>query len=394
MQTAADATIRVNTERLDHLVNMVGELVISHSMVSQDPATSRSQHPRLARNVAHVGKIVRELQDHTMALRMVPLRATFQKMARLVRDVARKSGKNVQFVSEGDDTEIDRNMVEVLNDPLIHMIRNSVDHGIESVEDREKSGKSAIGTVTLRACHAAGNVVIELRDDGKGLDKERIRRKAVERKLIDAAAELTDGELYKLIFLPGFSTAEKVTDVSGRGVGMDVVKRGIDQIRGRIELTTELGQGTTFAIKLPLTMAITDAMLVRVGQQRFLLPTIAIEQTFRPAAGAVTTVTGRGEMVNLRGRLLPLYRLYKLFGVAGAVSDVESALLIVTEGQGKTCALMVDELLGQQQVVIKSLGRTFKDVPGVAGGAILGDGQVGLILDGGGLMELAMKQAA
>ncbi len=384
-----ESTIRVGTDRLDSLINMVGELVIAQSMVTQDPDVLDGSKPRLQRNVSHAGKIIRELQDLTMSLRMVPLKGTFQKMARLVRDLGKKAGKQVQFTSEGDDTEIDRNMVEVLNDPLVHMIRNSCDHGIESAEDRVAAGKEPTGTVKLRAYHSAGNVVIEIIDDGKGLDRDKLLKKAIEKGVVDGSKEMSDSEVYSLIFAPGFSTAEKITDVSGRGVGMDVVKKNIESIRGRIEVSSKLGEGTTFAMRLPLTMAITDAMLLRVGQERYLLPTVSIEQSFRPEPGAISTVTNRGEMVMLRGELLPIFRLHQMFEVTDGVTDPHEGLLIAIESEGKRCALMVDELLGQQQVVIKTLGQTLKNIPGVAGGAILGDGRVGLILDAAGLMQLA-----
>ncbi len=384
-----DSSVRVSTGRLDSLINMVGELVIAQSMVSQDPIVTSGQSPRLQRNVSHAGKIIRELQDLTMSLRMVPLKGVFQKMNRLVRDLARKSGKKVQFVTEGEETEIDRNMVESLNDPLVHMIRNSVDHGVEPPDIREQQGKDPTGTVTLRAYHAAGNVVIELQDDGKGLAKDKILAKAVERGLIDGNKELSDQETFMLVFQAGFSTAEKVTDVSGRGVGMDVVKRNIESLRGRIEVASKQGEGSTFSIRLPLTMAIADAMILSVGEETYLLPTVSIEQSFRPEPGSISTVSGQGEMVMLRGELLPLFRLHELFGVPKAQTDPYDALLIVIEGDGHRCALMVDELLGQQQVVIKSLGRGMAKVPGVSGGAILGDGRVGLILDATGLLQLA-----
>jgi two-component system chemotaxis sensor kinase CheA len=269
------------------------------------------------------------------------------------------------------------------------MIRNSCDHGVESADDRVAAGKEPTGTVKLRAYHSAGNVVIELVDDGKGLDKDRILKKAIERGVVDPGKELNDQEIFSLIFAPGFSTADQITDVSGRGVGMDVVKKNIESIRGRIEVNSAKGQGTTFTLRLPLTMAITDAMLLRVGCERYLLPTVSIEQSFRPEKGAISTVTGRGEMVLLRGELLPVFRLHEMYGVADGISDVYEGLLIAIESEGKRCALMVDELLGQQQVVIKTLGSTLKNIPGVAGGAILGDGRVGLILDAAGLMQLA-----
>ena len=389
-----EATIRVGTGRLDNLINMVGELVIAQSMVSQDPDILRNENPRLLRNVSHAGKIIRELQDLTMSLRMVPLKGTFQKMARLVRDLARKAGKEVNFVTEGEETEIDRNMVEVLNDPLVHMIRNAVDHGVESADKRKEEGKGPKGTVCLRAYHAAGNVVIELIDDGKGLDAKKIIAKGVERGIVEAGKELTDTEAFNLIFQPGFSTAAQITEISGRGVGMDVVKKGIEALRGRIDVTSKLGEGSTFAMKLPLTMAITDAMLLRVGGEHYLLPTASIEHSFRPTDGAVSSVAGRGEMVMLRGDLLPVFRMHELFNVKDANTDPHDALFICIEGEGKRCALMVDELLGQQQVVIKSLGQSMGQIPGVSGGSILGDGCVGLILDAGGLLKLASGRAA
>ncbi len=391
-KTAAEATVRVGTGRLDNLINMVGELVIAQSMVAQDSGAIATERPRLVKNVAHAGKIIRELQDLTMSLRMVPLKGTFQKMARLVRDLARKAGKPVQFVTDGEETEIDRNMVEELNDPLVHMIRNAVDHGIEAAEQRTQTGKPPTGTVCLRAYHSAGNVVIELEDDGKGLDRDKIIAKAVERGLIKPGRELTEGEVFNLILQPGFSTAEKVTAVSGRGVGMDVVKKGIEALHGRIDVSSEPGAGSKFTLRVPLTMAITDAMFLGVGEERYMLPTGSIEHSFRPKPGSVSTVVGRGEMVMLRGNLLPLFRLHKLFSVANAATDPYEALLVVIEGEGRRCALMVDEVLGQQQVVVKTLGQSLGRIQGSAGGTILGDGRVGLILDAVGIIKLATEQ--
>ena len=387
-----DATIRVGTTRLDSLIDMVGELVIAQSMVAQDRTVSETT--QLTRKVAHANKIVRELQDLAMSLRMVPLRGTFQKMARLVRDLGRKSGKSVQFICEGEGTEIDRSMVESLGDPLVHMIRNCVDHGIESAEDRTKAGKNARGTVTLRAYHAAGKVVIELRDDGRGLNRDKILAKAIEKGIVPAGREIPENEIFALIFRAGFSTADKITDISGRGVGMDVVRKGIDALRGQIDVASRPGEGTTITLRLPLTMAITDAMLVRVGRERYLLPTISIEHSFRPEPGSVMTVKGGlGEMVQLRGQLLPVLRLHRLFHVPDAITEPTQGLLIVLEGHVNRCALMVDELLDQQQVVIKTLGRMFADTPGVAGGAILGDGRVGLILDASSLVDMTCETA-
>ncbi|MCD6216659.1 chemotaxis protein CheA [bacterium] len=385
----ADSSIRVSTKRLDGLINMVGELVISQAMVEQNEWIIAQKDRSVAKNVAQMGKITRDLQDLSMSLRMVPLKHLFQKMVRLVRDLARKSGKQVNFVTEGEDTEIDRNMVELLGDPLIHMIRNAVDHGIESPEDRKAKGKNPVGTVTLRAYHTAGNVVIELLDDGKGLDRDKILKKAVENGLVPENKELSDSEVFKLIFAAGLSTAEKVTDVSGRGVGMDVVRKNIEAIRGRVDVDSQIGKGSTFALKIPLTLAIIDGMLLRVGDEKYIISTLNVVRAFRPEKDALNTVTNRGEMVMLRGDLLPIYRLHELFNVPDAIEEPTEALLLVVEHEGQSCALLADELLGQQQVVIKTLGDGIKKVDGVSGAAILGDGHVGLILDVAGVMNIA-----
>jgi two-component system chemotaxis sensor kinase CheA len=393
----ADQFLRVRTDRLDRLIDMVGELVIAQSMIAGDErlAGAAATHHELTKKITHAGKIVRELQDLSMSMRMVPLKATFQKLTRLVRDVAAKLGKDVEFVTEGEDTEIDRNMVDVVGDPLVHMVRNAVDHGVESPEDRLRAGKPRTGRVKLSAYQAGGSVIVELRDDGKGLSRDHIVRKAVERGLIESDRGMTDGEVFQLIFAPGFSTAEQVTDVSGRGVGMDVVKRNIESVRGRVEIASEPGQGTTFYVRLPLTLAVTDGMLVRVGAERYVVPTTNIHMSFRPERGMLQTVGGRGEVVTLRGEVMPVVRLHRLFGVPGAEQDPTQALLmIVGDGRQRRSALLVDELLGQQQVVAKSLGDGIGAVGGVAGGAILGDGRVGLILDVGDIVALAQSGEA
>jgi len=386
-----ESSVRVRTDRLDRLIDMVGELVIAHSMLAADPRNDVSRDPDLSRKVGHAGKIVRELQDMSMSLRMVPLRPTFQKLTRIVRDVAKKSDKQIQFVSTGDDTEIDRNMVDVIAEPLIHMVRNAADHGIESTAARIAAGKSPTGTVRLAAYHSGGSVVIDLSDDGGGLDKERILAKATQKGLIEPNKSLSESEIYQLIFLPGFSTTENVTDISGRGVGMDVVRRNIEQLKGRIEITSERGKGTVFSIRLPLTLAITDGMIVRVGSERYIIPTVNIAMNFRPEASQVSTVAGRGELILLRGELIPLFRLHQLFKVNGAVTEPTRGLVVVLRDGVGSCGLLVDELLGQQQVVAKSLGAGVGKVAAVSGGAILGDGRVGLILDPGSLVTLAKE---
>ncbi len=384
-----DSSVRVRTDRLDRLIDMVGELVIAHSMVAQDEFVRSGGHHDFLKKIGHAGKIVRELQDLGLLLRTVPLKATFQKVTRIVRDLAQKSGKAVKLIPTGEETEIDRNLVDVIGDPLIHMIRNAVDHGIEMPEDRERAGKPAGGTVKLSAYHSGGDVVIEMADDGKGLDRERILQKAISRGLVEPNREMTDGQVFALIFEPGFSTAEKLTEVSGRGVGMDVVKRSVESVKGRIEISSRSGLGTTFTIRLPLTLAIADGMLVRVGAERYIIPTVNIHVSFRPEASALSTFVGRGEVVRLRDELIPVFRLHQLFGVEGAVMDPTEALLVVVDdGEGR-CALLVDELLSKQQVVAKSLGGIA--VRGIAGAAILGDGRVGLILDPSALAALARE---
>jgi two-component system chemotaxis sensor kinase CheA len=392
--SSADATIRVRTDRLDRLIDMVGELVIAQSMIAGDDGFSNGAQHELLRKVTHAGKIVRELQDLSMSMRMVPLRPTFQKLARVVRDTATKAGKTVQFVTEGDEVEIDRTMVDRLGDPLVHMVRNAVDHGVEPPHERTANGKPSLGVVRLHAYHASGNVVVELIDDGRGLHRDKIVKKAIEKGLIESDKGMTDSEVFTLIFAPGFSTAEKVTDISGRGVGMDVVRRNLEAIRGRIDITSVPGKGTTFAIRLPLTLAVTDGMLVKVGGERFIVPLTHIHMSFRPEPSMLSTVVGKGEMVLLRGELMPVVRLHRLFDVPNAVeSPLEGLLMIVGDGHKRT-ALLVDELLGQQQVVAKALGDGLGKVEGVSGGAILGDGRVGLILDVNETLALAQTVEA
>lgn len=392
-QNLIETSVRVQTERLDSLINLVGELVIAQSIVAQDETLNQSDNYELGRKVSHAGKIVRELQDLTMSMRMIPLRGTFQKMARLSRDAAHKCGKTVHFVAEGEETEIDRSLVDVLNDPLMHMVRNAVDHGIEPSDVRLQNGKPASGQLRLSAYYAGGAVVIELSDDGAGLNKKKILEKAIARKLVDADKELSESDIFALILEPGFSTSDKVTELSGRGVGMDVVKRGIESVRGRIEIQSQPGLGTTFIIRLPLTLAITDGMLVGVGQERYIIPTISINKSFRPDKTALSTVAGQGEMVRLREELLPLFRLHRLFNVEDAVTEPENGLLVVVDDGKRSCALLVDNLLGKQQVVAKSLGAGLS-TQGITGGAILGDGRVGLILDPIDLVALARSGSA
>jgi two-component system, chemotaxis family, sensor kinase CheA len=390
----AMSTIKVDTGKLDNLIDMVGELVIAQSILAEDPALARSADERLGRRLAQLKRITSDLQRSAMSMRMVPIRQVFQKMARLVRDLSKQSGKNIELVLEGEETELDRKVVEDINDPLMHMVRNSVDHGVESPARRAAAGKPAQATLRLSASHEGGNVVIEIADDGAGLDTDRILAKALASGLVGTGAQLAPADVHQLIFQPGFSTAEKVTEISGRGVGMDVVRRNIDALRGRIDIHTARGQGTTFSIRLPLTLAIVDGIIVAVGHERFVIPAFAVRESLRPKAEQIHSVYGQACMVQVRDRLIPSLHLGDLFGIAGAQREVTSATVVVLEDNGRPTALIVDELIGKQEVVIKSLGRTFEGVRGVAGGAILGDGRVGLILDAGGLAGLMGKGAA
>jgi two-component system chemotaxis sensor kinase CheA len=378
-------SIKVETAKLDYLVDMVGEMVISQSLVRHDPDFGTSLKPRLARNLSQLARITDDIQRTAMSMRMIPVGQLFQKTSRLVRDLSRKAGKQVELELSGEETELDRNIVEELADPLMHMVRNSVDHGIEKPDERVAAGKPAQARVLLKAGHQAGHIVIQISDDGRGLPREKILKKAREKKLIEAGAEPTESEIFALIFHPGFSTAEKITDVSGRGVGMDVVRKQVQKLRGRIDVSSKPGEGTTFLLKLPLTLAIIDGLVVGVGDQRYIVPIFAVREMLQPAEEAISTIHGRQEMALVRGSLLPVIRLHQRFHVQPRHQNPWESLLIVAESGTKLFCLMVDELIGKQEVVIKSLGEGMRNIAGVAGGAILGDGRVGLILDPEGL---------
>jgi two-component system, chemotaxis family, sensor kinase CheA len=385
--------IRVDTAKLDGLIDLVGELVIAQSMVTQNSDLQAVASEQLARSLGQLRGISTELQRTALSLRMVPVRGTFQKMARLVRDLSGQVGKEIRLVLEGEETEVDRTLVEELGDPLVHMIRNAADHGIESPTDRVAAGKDPSGTITLRAFHKGGMVFLQIQDNGRGLSVSRIRGKAIERGLISAHESLTDREVLDLIFAPGFSLASTVTDLSGRGVGMDVVRRNIERLRGTIEIDSIEGRGTTFTIGLPLTLAIIEGLLVQVGDQRFVVPTLSVRESFRPLPSMLSVVQGRGEMVSVRGTLVPLLRLANHLHIPDAVTDPTQGIVMVLEaGQDCRCVL-VDALVGKQEVVIKSLGETFQNQQEFAGAAILGDGRVGLILDTTSLVRLKLKHA-
>ena len=388
-QVTDSNTIRVDIKKLDDLIDMVGELVITQSMIRQSATLQSLGDRKIVRDISQLESITSELQRSSTVLRMIPIKQTFQRMSRLVRDLSKNSGKLVNVITVGEDTEIDRNMVDEIYNPLVHMIRNAVDHGMEMPEDRIKSGKPEKGTIKLKAFHRGGNIVIEISDDGRGLNREKIRQKAIKNGLIGPTDALTDQEVNRLILLPGFSTAEKITDISGRGVGMDVVKSAVEKLRGKMDIQSAEGKGTTFVTGFPLTMAIIDGMIVKVGSERYILPTVAIRQLIRPDRAAYNCIVGEAETINVMGRLLPLVRLHKLFDIEPANRNPWEATLVVMEGEKRSKCLLVDEIIGKEEVVIKNLGESLKRIKGVSGGAILGDGNVGLILDPEGLFEMA-----
>ena len=386
-------SVKVDAGRLDQLVDAIGELVIAESMVTQSPELQATASAELLRHINLLDKITRELQEMGTSLRMVPVRATFQKMARLVRDLAKKSGKKVDFIMAGEDTELDKSVVDRIGDPLVHMVRNAVDHGIEdSPEDRVKAGKPEVAKVELRAFHKGGSIFVEVEEDGRGLDRDVIMAKAIERKLVTDPNALSDREIWNLIFEPGFSTAKTVTDVSGRGVGMDVVRKNIEALRGQVEIRTEKGKGSAFSIRLPLTLAIIDGMVISVGSERYIIPTLSIVMSIRPEAKDLSTVVGKGEMLSLQGKLIPLFRLGDMFNVEDCKKTTSEAIVMIVEDEGSHVGLLLDEILGQQQIVIKSLGESMRGTPGITGGAIMPDGNVGLILDISGLVKLAHSE--
>ncbi len=388
-QASEAASIRVDTSKLDDLIDMVGELVITQTMIRQNPVIRVTADEKMLRDISQLGSIISELQRTSTSLRMIPIKQTFQKITRLVRDLSKATGKKVNVAMTGEETEIDRNMVEEIYNPLVHMVRNAVDHGIEEPAERIMLGKPEAGTVSLKAYHRGGTIVIEIADDGRGLDAQKIFDKAVAHGLIEAGAGLTEQDIFRLIFLPGLSTASAVTDVSGRGVGMDVVKRAIDKLRGKVDIRSVKEKGTTFIASFPLTMAIIDGMIVRVGKEKYIVPTSAVRLLLRPDRSECSTVAQKGEMVNVRGTLIPLIRLHELFGIDGERKKPWESIVMVVDSGNRSKCVMVDEILGKEEVVIKGLGDGMKKAKGVSSGAILGDGNIGLILDPEGLFDLS-----
>lgn len=389
-----DASIRVATSKVDKLVDLVGELVIAQSMAHEIVHNfSGNRLGELQEAVAQMERHIRELQERVMSVRMLPIGHIFGRFPRLVRDLSIQLSKNVWLEMAGEDTELDKGVVEQMSDPLTHLIRNSIDHGIEPAEERVRNGKPEQGLIRLEAFHQAGSVIVEVSDDGRGLDAGRIRRKAIERGLISESEVLSEAAICDLIFSAGFSTAEKVSDLSGRGVGLDVVRRNVEALNGSVTLAAQPGQGAKVRIQLPLTLAILDGLSVRVGQETYVLPLVAISESIRPRAEQVKTIAGRGEAVMVRGEALPLLRLHRLFEITTEIIDPCRGLTVIVEHAGHRFALLVDELLGQQQVVIKSLEAHYRKVEGVLGATILGDGRAALILDAAGLAQIARRAA-
>lgn len=389
---ADTASIRVDTAKIDKLINLVGELVITQSMLSDLGSRFEMQQlPVLLERVAQLERNTREIQERVMGIRMLPIGTAFSRFPRLVRDLSTKAGKKIQLVLSGEETELDKTVIESIGDPLTHLVRNSADHGLEPPEERLDNNKPEVGTIRLNAFHEGGNICITVEDDGRGLNRERIVAKAIKQGLIGESEKLSDDQIWPLIFRPGFSTAEKLTDVSGRGVGMDVVKRNIEALGGTVSIKTAEGRGTTFILKLPLTLAIIEGMTVRIGQETYIVPLLSILESIQPKEGCVKTVVGKGELINVRGSYLPMIRLYEVFSLTSEHTNPTKAILLILETEGERVAVMVDEILGQQQVVIKSMEQNFRKVEGIAGATILGDGTVGFILDVRGLLEIARQ---
>jgi two-component system chemotaxis sensor kinase CheA len=391
--SGGENSIRVATEKVDNIINLVGELLITQSMLSGfADGINPNDLDRLRQGLAQLARNTRELQESVMQIRMLPISFSFNRFPRIVHDLSRKLGKKVELKMTGEGTELDKTVLEKINDPLVHLVRNALDHGLETPEQRLAAGKHETGEIELSAFHEGGSIIIEVRDDGAGLNKVKILKKARERALVPPDQDLTDEQIDNLIFMPGFSTAEQLSDVSGRGVGMDVVRRNINDLGGHVQISSKEGLGSTIRIRLPLTLAILDGQLVRVGKEVYIISLLAIVETIQVTKDLVNTLVGRAQVFRLRDEYLPVVKLCDQFDVESDNRNAEEGLLVVVESDGKRVGVLVDDLLAQQQVVIKSLESNFKAVSGIAGATILGDGQVALIIDVPGLIGSAVKK--
>lgn len=387
-QKQARRDIRVDVGKLDSLIDLVGELIIAESVVLSNPLITSLEDETLERSLHHLQRVSSDLQDIAMSVRMIPLSATFKKMIRLVHDLSRKSCKKVNLELVGEDTEVDKNVIEEINDPIVHIIRNAVDHGIESPEARVLAGKPETGTVTIEAKHEGGEVWISIKDDGGGMNREKIIAKAIEKNLIKGdGSDLRDEEVYKLTFEPGFSTADKVTDISGRGVGMDVVKKNIENLNGRITVKSSPGVGSTIILRIPLTLAIIDGMLVKVGSNQYTIPLLSISESIRVEGNIITRTPDGQELVRVRDEIIPILRLHKIYNKKTDVTEIREGILVIVESDSEKAALFVDGILGQQEIVIKGLSTYLGNLHGISGCTILGNGQVSLIIDVSGLLK-------
>ncbi|MGH1438799.1 MAG: chemotaxis protein CheA [Cellvibrionaceae bacterium] len=391
--SSAASSIRVGIDKVDNLINLVGELVITQSMLSELGSNfDMEKIDRLSSGLDQLLQNTKELQENVMKIRMLPISFAFNRFPRMIRDLSMKIGKKVDLQIHGEQTELDKTVMEKISDPLVHLVRNAIDHGIESLEERREAGKPETGTIKLDAFHKGGNIVIEITDDGKGIDAEVIAEKAVEKGVVSDTTGMTDSQIYELIFEPGFSTAATVSDISGRGVGMDVVRRNIKALGGRIDIESEKGKGSVFRVHLPLTLAILDGQLIKVGNEVYIIPLIAIVESLQIKPELVKSVSGNMKVYRLRDDNVPIIPIQKEFGIDSEESQLEDALLVVVEGDGCKVGLLVDDLLAQQQVVIKSLETNYKRVEGISGATILGDGSVSMIVDVPGLIALATKR--
>jgi two-component system chemotaxis sensor kinase CheA len=390
-QQAPEETIRVSLSRLEKLSDFIGELVILQTVLNQQRQEIPSQ--LMQRTIGQLGKLSKEIQDISMSLRMIPIKSTFQKLQRIVRDTSKALGKTVDLVLEGETTEVDKTVLEHIGDPLVHIVRNAIDHGLEMPDEREAVGKGRNGQVVIRAFHQGNNLIIEVEDDGKGIDPKRLMKKAIEKGLIRPDAQMSDTDAMMLLFAPGFSTKDTVSEISGRGVGLDVVKTNVERLSGQVQLNSELGHGSVFRVVLPLTLAIIDGMVVQMGEERYVVPVTNVHETVQPKPVDVHHVTGRGEMLSLRDSVIPLFRLNQLLKNGSHTKDrpANESIAIIVNSRTQPFAVLVDDIIRQQQIVIKKLGPEIRNQKGLTGSAILGDGKPSLILD---LNDLVANQSA